>query len=307
MRKASDIKYPGSARLFAFCKGVLDAKFGNSRVIDQDVGQILGFDPADCSHWKKGRKNIKSVDAMRSIATHLGVDERLVIDVASGAINDIEALMEFKGLGYLEVAPAIPEAVRREWQRRSGQAWTTELEHRLRAFFSVDFAKLDSVVAAIHSRVDLREAPLFLPEVLAAYPQIKVVTRPHVPESPLNTVDISPKCSRLSDGTFEIQVSEGALTRPVLRFHVAKALAPMFIGEMLEPAHAAFADHEVYMRDVYASSFAARLLVPGALVREEMKKVDLTRDMIGQLAEIFCVSRSLMNRRLRDILTDPAS
>ena len=82
MRKSQDIKYPNSARLFSFCKRVLDAKFSHARVIDQDVGEILGFDPADCSHWKKGRKQISSVGALASIAQHLGVDERLVIDVA---------------------------------------------------------------------------------------------------------------------------------------------------------------------------------------------------------------------------------
>ena len=64
------IKYPNSANLFQFCRKVLDHKFGGIRVIDQDVGQILGFDPADCSHWKKGKKNIRSIQAMKSIATH---------------------------------------------------------------------------------------------------------------------------------------------------------------------------------------------------------------------------------------------
>ena len=54
MKKDVPVKYPHSASLFQFCRQVLDHKFGDVRVIDQDVGQILGFDPADCSHWKKG-------------------------------------------------------------------------------------------------------------------------------------------------------------------------------------------------------------------------------------------------------------
>ena len=58
MKKDMAVKYPHSANLFQFCRKVLDHKFGGIRVIDQDVGQILGFDPADCSHWKKGKKNI---------------------------------------------------------------------------------------------------------------------------------------------------------------------------------------------------------------------------------------------------------
>ena len=90
MKKESTVKYPHSASLFQFCRKVLDHKFGGIRVIDQDVGQILGFDPADCSHWKKGKKNIRSIQAMKSIANHLGVDEKLVVDVASGEIADWE-------------------------------------------------------------------------------------------------------------------------------------------------------------------------------------------------------------------------
>ena len=66
-------------------------------MIDQDVGQILGFDPADCSHWKKGKKNIKSIQAMKNIADYLGVDEKLVVDIASGSINDKEAYFEYNG------------------------------------------------------------------------------------------------------------------------------------------------------------------------------------------------------------------
>ncbi|MBP6217640.1 MAG: hypothetical protein KA436_03520, partial [Oligoflexales bacterium] len=62
-RDKEDI-YPHSVHLFRFCKRILDDKYEGLRVIDQDIGQILGFDPADCSHWKKGKKNIKSIEAI---------------------------------------------------------------------------------------------------------------------------------------------------------------------------------------------------------------------------------------------------
>ena len=79
-----ELKYPNSANLFHFCKSVLDIKFGSVRVIDQDVGQILDFDPADCSHWKRVRRNIKSYAAAKSIAGHLRVDEALIFNILSG-------------------------------------------------------------------------------------------------------------------------------------------------------------------------------------------------------------------------------
>ena len=96
-----EVKYPNSANLFQFCKNVLDIKFGSVRVIDQDVGQILNFDPADCSHWKKGKKNIKSYSAAKAVAEHLGVDEALVFDILSGDLNVNEAMHEFYGYGSL--------------------------------------------------------------------------------------------------------------------------------------------------------------------------------------------------------------
>ena len=68
-----ELKYPNSANLFHFCKSVLDIKFGSVRVIDQDVGQILDFDPADCSHWKKGKKNIKSYRLLNLLLDTLGL------------------------------------------------------------------------------------------------------------------------------------------------------------------------------------------------------------------------------------------
>jgi len=75
MKKVEANRYPHSATLFKFCKEALEIRYdGNVKVIDQDVGAILGYDPADCSHWKKGKKNIRSLSTLRSIADHLNVD-----------------------------------------------------------------------------------------------------------------------------------------------------------------------------------------------------------------------------------------
>ena len=57
MRKTEPMKYPHSASLFNFCKEVLLHEKNRKRVIDQDVGHIIGYDAADCSHWKNGKKN----------------------------------------------------------------------------------------------------------------------------------------------------------------------------------------------------------------------------------------------------------
>ena len=303
MRKVVDIKFPQSARLFSFCKNVLDAKFGNVRVIDQDVGQILGFDPADCSNWKKGRKHIRSIDALRAIAKHLDVDERLVMDVASGDLTDAEAVLECRGLGSLDVNPSIADKVRRDLQRQRGQAWTPEMEAKVRTFFAVNHVALNNVIEDIHGQLNFREAPLFLPEISNIFPKVRFSTRQQVQEQAIRASDIMPIAKRSDDGMFDVQCLEGTQTRPVVRFQMARVLAPFFIGDLLEPAHLAFKEHEQYMKDIYNNLFAARLLVPARLVREEMTRVDLGRDVVSQLSGVFWVSRTLMNRRLRDILS----
>merc|ERR1712072_83889 len=100
MKKVEANRYPNSATLFRFCKEALEIRYkGNVKVIDQDVGAILGYDPADCSHWKKGKKNIRSLTTLKSIANHLNIDERLLIDIAGGKIQLQEAVFEFKGYG----------------------------------------------------------------------------------------------------------------------------------------------------------------------------------------------------------------
>ena len=59
MKKSAENRYPHSAELFRFCKEALNIKHNfEVKVIDQHVGAILGYDPADCSHWKKGKKNM---------------------------------------------------------------------------------------------------------------------------------------------------------------------------------------------------------------------------------------------------------
>ena len=118
MKREASVRYPNSANLFQFCRRVLDHKFGGVRVIDQDVGQILGFDPADCSHWKKGKKNIRSIQAIKSIADHLQIDERLIVDVASGDLNDLEAFYEFSSYQDTRLDAKFIEQAKKDYYRR---------------------------------------------------------------------------------------------------------------------------------------------------------------------------------------------
>ncbi len=116
MKKVEENRYPNSATLFSFCKKALEMKYdGNVKVIDQDVGAILGYDPADCSHWKKGKKNIRSLSILRSIADHLSIDDRLLIDIAAGKVDLDEAIHEFSGYGSFELGAKTLELLKKSF------------------------------------------------------------------------------------------------------------------------------------------------------------------------------------------------
>ena len=293
MKKATEVKYPNSASLFQFCRRVLDHKFGGIRVIDQDVGQILGFDPADCSHWKKGKKNIRSIQAMKSIAQHLGVDERLVVDLANGELDDTEAFHEFNGYSAFALDNKIFDTAKKECYRSQTSTWTKEREQDLREAFTTREAEINRIVVEIHTAINFQEAPLYLPEVLQSYPQIVFETA----ETSLNDV----VSVTTEQGITTIRYQAGTDSLPFTRYKIAKAMASHFLKDIFakDIPNSELAKH---IADVQTNLFAAKLLVPAALIRKELNQVQITKDIVSQLAEIFWVSKSFMNRRLRDVL-----
>src|SRR5687768_127900 len=89
------VKFPNSAQLFKFCQKVLSDQKGK-KIHDQEVGSILNFNPSDCSHWKKGEKNVKSVFALEKLSKALQVEITLIHDLASGAIGLDEAYFDYQ-------------------------------------------------------------------------------------------------------------------------------------------------------------------------------------------------------------------
>lgn len=316
MKKAADIKYPNSANLFLFCRRVLDHKFGGIRVIDQDVGQILGFDPADCSHWKKGKKNIRSIQAMKSIAEHLGVDERLVVDVAAGDLDETEAFYEYSGYGAFALDGKVIEAAKKDFYRRHAGTWTKDRENEFRDAFNVNEPAIDRIVAEIHQRINFLEAPLYLPEVVAAYPDVILApeaptpgrrAEPDATSSGAKREPQNPPVSVARKGEHvTISYAAGTEMRPYMRYRIAKGMAAYFlqnldsvlpVAEMATPGE--FTQH---LSDVQGNLFAAKLLAPAALIRREIGNINVAKDIVAQLSEVFWVSKTFMNRRLKDIL-----
>lgn len=306
MKKAAEVKYPHSASLFQFCRRVLDHKFGGLRVIDQDVGQILGFDPADCSHWKKGKKNVRSIQAMRLIADHLGVDERLVAEVAAGELEDAEAFHEYSGYGAFHLDNKIIETAKKDLYRQHAALWSKDKEAEFREIFSLNEAAIERAVADIHARINFLEAPLYLPEIAGAYPQIKL--RPTAETAP----DLAQKdlVQVQRDGTqTTISYPAGLEMRPYVRYRIAKGIALHFLDTLelaprLPQDLSSVENHELYrhLLDVQSNIFAANLLAPAALIRREIANVNVSKDIVAQLAETIWVSKAFINRRLKELL-----
>jgi len=299
MKKAVEIKYPHSANLFQFCRRVLDHKFGGIRVIDQDVGQILGFDPADCSHWKKGKKNIRSIQAMKSIAEHLGVDEKLVVDVAGGDLDDTEAFFEFSGYGAFSIDAKVFEAAKKDFYRRYAGSWTKDKENEFKEYFNANEPAIDRIVSEIHSRINFMEAPLYLPEVVTAYPELSLA--PSDPENSATAPRIAPVAVSKKDQTTKIAYIAGTEMRPYMRYRIAKAMASHFLATLAPKAEES-GEYTQHLVDVQGNLFAAKLLAPASLIRREMSQINVSKDVISQLSESFWVSKTFMNRRLKEIL-----
>ena len=299
MKKEAELKYPYSANLFKFCRRVLDHKYGGIRVIDQDVGQILGFDPADCSHWKKGKKNIRSIQAMKNIAEHLGVDEKLVVDVASGEMSDIEAYFEFTGYGSFDIDGKVLESAKKEYYRKHASSWSKEKEYDFKQFFKVDETLIKAKVEEIHKTINFQESPLYLPEIVSLYPEINLKPQTDWSEE----ISIQPLQAYWENNKFIVAYKSGLELRPFMRFKIAKALATYFLPR--KESH--FEDLKPYVKhlfDVESNIFACHLLAPKALIQQEIKQIDVAKDLIVQLAEAFWVSKSFINLRLKEILQD---
>ncbi len=296
MKKMAENRYPHSATLFKFCKEALEIRYeGNVKVIDQDVGAILGYDPADCSHWKKGKKNIRALATLRTIADHLNIDERLLIDVASGKVGLEEAVFEYRGYGAFALQGRSLENLKKEFFKNPSK-WQTE--NTLKSFeelFDVDRPAVVRAAEAVLAAGNFSEAPIYLPEVCQLFPNIKLVSEETM-EAPI-VVEVA--------GEGEAAVTSvrfrGSDMRPYVRFLLAKELFK-HLCRTNNKICAPFAGSPAEIIDVQANIFAGILLVPGKLLRKEVEAIDSSLDIVLQLAETFWTSKALMNQRLRDYM-----
>jgi hypothetical protein len=296
VKKTAENRYPHSATLFKFCKEALEIRYeGNVKVIDQDVGAILGYDPADCSHWKKGKKNIRALTTLRSIADHLNIDERLLIDIASGKVGLEEAVFEYRGYGAFNLQGRNLENLKKEyfknptrWQNETGLKSFEEL-------FDIDRAGVQAVAEAVLKTGNFSEAPIYIPEVYALFGNVKLVSDETMGDAIVATTEGEGAAAQTTVRY------RGPEMRPYVRFLLGKEL----FKHLCRSGHALaskFAASPTEVLDIQANIFSGMLLIPGKMLRKEVESIDSSIDLVMQLAETFWVSKALMNQRLRDYM-----
>lgn len=295
MKKTAENRYPHSATLFKFCKEAMEIRYeGNVKVIDQDVGAILGYDPADCSHWKKGKKNIRSLATLKSIADHLHIDERLLIDIVAGKIGLEEAIFEFKGYGEFSIQGAHFENFKKEYFKNPSRWQKDNLLRTFEELFDIDRENVVKFANSILSNGDFKEAPIYLPEVFRLFENVELVGDENLTESiKAEFEDQNGQQNRI--------VYKSPDMRPYVRFLAAKYLFKHLCTTGYGMAKK-FQNSPDEILEVQSNIFASVLLIPAQLLKKEVEKVDSSFDVVQQLADIFWVSKGLMNKRLSDYM-----
>lgn len=299
MKKVQENKYPNSAKLFRFCKEALEARYeGNVKVIDQDVGAILGYDPADCSHWKKGKKNIRALATLRGLADHLKIDERILIEIASGKLDLEEAMFEFKGYGEFSLPSQKLEILKKEFFKTpskwiaSGEADTAKFEK----LFQINRPLVIDIANKIITKGNFSESPIYIPEVFSLFDNCKLIKNEGMSEyfhTNSNTEGVSPSLA------VEFKSQE---VKPLIRFVAAKELYRFLVKSGHELTTAIDKDIPNEILEIQSNLFASALLIPGDILKKEVLGVNHITDIIVQLSNHFWVSKSLMNKRLQDYL-----
>lgn len=265
------VKFLNSAQLFKFCQKVLGDQKGK-KVHDQDVGSILNFNPSDCSHWKKGEKNVKSVFALEKLANALKVEISLIYDLASGTIGLDEAYFEYQESRNFE----------NSYKKAKESNKETLMQCRQRIY---------QFVESLHQKADFKTPPLYLPEVLRFFPFITI--------QQIEMMDKLSRVLRTKPGQYLIQYRKGEL-KPQTRMSVALDLARIVLDGERERFQKELGPVQESLVPFERMIFVAALLCPQNLFASELSKADPRKNLVSELASLFWVPKSLVGFQIQD-------
>lgn len=274
MRRNGTVKFPSSVNLFKFVHKVMVDQKG-AKINDQEVGNILEYNPSDCSHWKRGEKSVKSVFALNRIAEVLNLEPSLVLDVASGSIGVDEAWFEYQESRSIQRIQRNLNEV--SFERRN------RVKERAVAF-----------IEALQKQADFKAAPLYVPEVIRFFAFVSL--------QPADLMDRLCRILRVKAGQYVIQFPKGDL-KPQTRFAMVKELVRI-ICEGERERFPELGSREDDLLEYEELVMATNLLVPYGMLRSEMGKIDIKKNIVNELSATFWVPKTLITLQLKQLLTN---
>lgn len=275
MRKGAEAqRFPQSALLFRFCLRVLETRKLNEKVHDQAVGNILQYNPSDTSHWKRGKKAVRSIYALDALSQTLDVDIDTIQDLADGLIDFEEAWFDF-----LEA-----EEYRRT-MRELNPEMLQERRQRQRQF--------DKLAADLLAKANISSIPVYLPELLQVLPFIQLA-QGDVAEKLVRT-------SRIKPGQYAVRYRKGEL-----RAHTRAAITREISRVVMYSEREQFGlpSRQDALTFLEVIDFSNALLVPTDLLISEMQKVPARMNLIKRLSEIFWVPKAVIRERIATVVLD---
>jgi len=273
MKRSETVKFPNSIQLFKFCQKVLMHQRGNKKVNDQEIGNILEFNPSDCSHWKRGEKSVRSVFSLARLAETLKVEASLIHDLATGASGLDEAFFE-----YIE--------------SNNVRATLSKAQEAGVDAMNAARARVEAFVANLHSQSQFTTAPLYLPEVIRFFPFVQM--------QPIEMIDRLSRVLRTRPGHYVINYRKGDL-KAQTRMSVLKDLARI----VFEAERSRYPELGASSETLLAYEqliFVSSLLAPKTMLLEEMARLDSRRNVVTELAALFWIPKSLLTLQLQQAI-----
>jgi len=102
LEELAEAKYPQSKELFTLLKKIIMTVLNvdnPEKLNDIEIGKLVGYSNDETSRWKHGRIKVDSADKLMTLHELLGIDEYLLLGVASGRMGSSKALKIWE-LGY---------------------------------------------------------------------------------------------------------------------------------------------------------------------------------------------------------------
>lgn len=278
MRKTAETqRFPHSALLFRFCLRVLETRRKGSKVHDQEVGNILQYNPSDTSHWKRGKKAVRSVYALEALAQALDVDIEIIQDIVDGTLDFEEAWLDFSEA----------EEEKRLVTEFDGPHLMQRRDRQL---------LLEGVAGSLLSKANVASVPVYLPELLQVLSFIQV--------SQGEVSDKIARSSRVKPGLYSIRCRKGEM-RAHTRAAIAREIARVILYSEREQFQIPPKLENLAFFEIVDLSNA--LLVPKEALRAEIQKVPSKLNLVKTLSDVFWVPKSVIRARLAFLLLEKAA